>query len=156
MMPELGLDFTGWPVWAILILVATNTFREQISAFIPEAVHNFFRSRADRKKDREEHAQQIEEALLNSRLQHQAADQLRKSWREEQWAELLQQMQAWTHETLERQLVAILNSSERSNSELANLRLNSTRTNDLLSTMNANLTRLADLLSERDGKRPDS
>lgn len=117
-----GLDISTWPTWIIAILLVINLFKEQIAAFIPTAISDHFRFRAERTADQEEHAQLLEEVLLNGKLQTEAAEQLRKSWREEQWVELLQFKDSWLHEFLDAKLDRLQESADRQTKELAGLR----------------------------------
>lgn len=153
-MPDLTFDLARWPVWILFTLLAINIFKDSISSllvqFFPTAIREHFRYRAERKADREEHEQSIEATVLSSRLSRLEREQQRKSWREEQWVELIQQMQAWAYETLDKRLDGIQKGNDRSATELAQLRTNSVRANDLLTALNGNLTRLADILERRD------
>jgi hypothetical protein len=95
-----GLDTTSWPIWVLAILMVVNIFKEPIGAFLPQAAHNFFRHRA-KKSDRE---------------------QQRKSWREEQWIELVQKWDAFAQGTLAQELKSIRSTEQTSCEELAKLR----------------------------------
>lgn len=125
-MPVPSVDFSQWPVWLLAILIVVNLFKEQIGTVIPSAVRDIFKSRVDR----QEHSQQIEETLLNSRLQADATEQLRKSWREEQFAEMLHQKDSYLYEYLDKKVDKLADAQDR--------------TNDLLTTIHIALSKLAD------------
>lgn len=139
-MPGLQVDFSQWPTWLLFLLIVINLFKQQLIAFIPEAL----RHRAGRQADREEFKQGIEEALVNSRLQTEATDQLRKSWREEQWAEILQQMLGWLREDLEADMKQLQDGQAKLYETTIQVQRNTARTNDLLTTMNMTLSLLAE------------
>lgn len=145
-MGGIDLDFHTWPPWLLIILIAANLFKEQIGAllgsFIPTAVKDFFQFRAHRAANREEHVQLLEETLLNGQLQNEAVEQLRKSWREEQWAELVLRKDAWQQETLDRRLEALEVGQNRLIEVMIEVRDNSSSTNKILATIHVALTRL--------------
>lgn len=147
-MPGLQLDFAHWPTWLLVLLVAANLFKDQIgsliSSFIPTAIQDHFSNRAQRQADHEEHLQLLEEAILNGELQTNAAEQLRKSWREEQWAELLQRANAWQQETLARDLNEIKSSQAKLIEAMVATQHNTKRTSDILTTIHISLSKLAE------------
>lgn len=145
-----AIDLTRWPVWLVFALLVANLFKEQIGSFVPMAVRDFFRHRAARQIDREEFDQEIQEALVNSRLQSQATDELRKSWREEQWVELLQRKDAWLQDILEARLVAIQDINARTLEEAVRIKHGTERTNNILTTIHIVLSKLSDRLGGRD------
>lgn len=148
-MPGLQVDFSQWPTWLLFLLIVINLFKQQIAGFIPEAL----RHRAGREADREEFQQEIQENVLNFRLQAETTDQLRKSWREEQWVELLQQMLAWLREDLEKDMAEIQTGQGKLLETTIQVQRNTSRTNDLLTTMNMTLSLLAE--RSRPGSRSE-
>lgn len=143
-MPGLQVDFSQWPTWLLFVLIVINLFKQQIATFIPTTIRDIFQFRAGRQADREEFKQEMEQVQLNSRLQTEAADQLRKSWREEQWAEILQQMLAWLREDLEADMKELQAGQAKLNETTIQVQRNTARTNDLLTTMNMTLSLLAE------------
>ena len=147
-MPGLNVNFNEWPIWLLFLLMVINILKTPISAILPETLRewgvNPFKFRAEREMDRREHQQEIEQALVNSRLQAEATDALRKSWREEQWAEILQQMLAWLREDLQTDLKNMQATQTKQQETLVQVQKNTARTNDLLTTMNMTLSLLAE------------
>lgn len=143
-MGGVEVDFSRWPVWLMFVLLVANLFREQIGSFIPAAMREHFQDQAKRRSDEIEHAQEIEETLLNSKLQNEAAESLRKSWREEQWLELLHQKDAWLKEVFEERLKELQASSDKTLEAVTTIGHNTKRTNDLLTTIHICLSKMAD------------
>lgn len=143
-MPGLNVDFNQWPSWLLFLLIVINIFKAQIAAAIPDTVKNWFQFRVNRQADREEFQQEMAEVQLNSRLQSEAADQLRKSWREEQWVELLQQMLSWMREDLGKDITEIRAGQDKQMETLTQVQRNTLRTNDLLTTIHITLSKLAE------------
>lgn len=141
-MPQINFD--AWPTWLIFILLALNLFREQISSFVPTAIRDHFSHRARRMADREEHVQEIEETLLNNRMQTMATEQLRSSWREEQWVELLQRKDAWLIDQLDKRLLDLQASTDKLLEEQIKMRYGINRTNDILTTIHITLSKLVE------------
>ncbi len=135
-----SVDFSQWPMWLLAVLIVVNLFKEQIGTVIPSAVRDFFKSRGDR----QEHSLQIEETLLNSRLQADATEQLRKSWREEQFAEMIHQKDSYLYEYLDKKVDRLAIAQERAIEVLSSVVANTRRTNDLLTTIHIALSKLAD------------
>jgi hypothetical protein len=135
-----GVDFSQWPAWLLAVLIVINIFKQQLGALFPD----WLRHRLGRQADREEFQQAMHEVLVNSRLQNEATDQLRKSWREEQWAELLQQMLAWLREDLQADLKLLQSGQASLHETTIQVQRNTSRTNDLLTTMNMTLSLLAE------------
>jgi hypothetical protein len=123
-------DFTAWPIWLLAILVVVNIFKEQIGSFFPAAITDFFRFRAERKRDNQEHTQLLEER-----------EQQRKSWREEQWVELILRKDAWLQEHLEKQLAEIEKGNNRIVDAITEVQNTTRRTNDILATIHVALSR---------------
>lgn len=150
-----SIDMSQWPTWLLVTLLIINLFREQIGAFIPQALREHFTFRAKRKADKEEHQQQTEDTLLQSKLKAEdellqsklEAEQelrLRKSWREEQWVEILKQKDSWIQEELDGRLKENTKLLGKILEQMSNVRTNGIRTNDLLTSINSSLTRIAD------------
>lgn len=145
-MPGLNLDFNQLPAWLLAILILINIFKQPLSAFVPVAIRDFFTFRAKREADREEFAQGIEETLVNSRLQSEATEHLRRSWREEQWVELIQNKDAWLQDVLDKKLDGLQTGQAKLIEQTIQVQRNTLRTNDLLTAVNGNLSRVIDLL----------
>lgn len=128
----------------MFVLLVANLFREQIGSFIPTAIREHFQDLAKRRIDKIEHTQELEEALLNSKLQNEATESLRKSWREEQWVELLQQKDAWLKEIFEDRLDRLQDSSDKILETITAVQHNTKRTNDILTTINISLATVID------------
>jgi hypothetical protein len=91
-MPDIPDD---WPIWATLLFLILTTFKGTLIKFLPAAW-----------RSRQEHGQEIEEIQLNARLQTQASEQLRKSWREEMLLETIQNQQAFVQDVLTQEIKA--------------------------------------------------
>jgi len=78
-----------WPIWAVLLFLILSNFRGTLVKILPDAWQSH-----------QKHEQQIEEIELNARLQTTAGEQLRKSWRDEQFLELIQSNQTFTQDRL--------------------------------------------------------
>lgn len=89
-MPEIPED---WPIWATLLFLVLTAFKGTLVKFLPAAW-----------KSRQEHGQEIEEIQLNARLQDQATEHLRKSWREEILLETIQEQQAFVQGVLTQEI----------------------------------------------------
>ena len=121
-----------------------NLFRQQIGAFLPQAIHNLFSFRAKRRADREDHTQQTETTLLESKLKAEEFSSLRKAWREEQWVELIQKKDAWIQEELDDRLKEQSVVLGKISELMHDVRANGLQTNELLTTMNSSLARMAE------------
>lgn len=144
-MPGLSVDTSTWPIWAILILVTISTLQKPLSALLPESVRDFF----NRLARKQEHAQTIEESLVNHRFQTDVTEQLRKSWREEQFAEMLHQKDSYLYEYLDKKIDTIGAGQQRITEKLGFVEANTRRTNDLLTTIHIELSKIADRVKGR-------
>lgn len=113
-MPPIPED---WPLWAILLFLALSTFRGSLIKLLPGAVRSYL----DRAEKIEEHEQEIEEIQLNARLQTQASEQLRKSWREEMLLEIIQNQQSFSQDTLLGEVQALADLGHKIHEELLRL-----------------------------------
>lgn len=133
----MNIDYSQWPVWLVAVLLFVNLFREPLAALIAQAIPDHFRHYAGRRADREEHDQELEEVQLNARLQTAAAEQLRKSWREENLMSIVQEKDAF-----ERGLFDKLSTSlDRLSDRMEQFHRQQIRTNDLLTTLNITMSR---------------
>lgn len=82
-------DTSDWPIWAVLLFLILSQFRGTLIKILPDAW-----------KSHQKHEQEIEEIKLNARLQTTAGEQLRKSWRDEQFLDLLQSQQTFIQDRL--------------------------------------------------------
>lgn len=146
-----NIDFNQLPTWLLVLLIIINIFKQPLSAFVPSAIRDFFTFRAKREADREEFQQGLEETLVNSRLQTEAAEHLRRSWREEQWVELIQNKDAWLQDVLDKKLDALQAGQTKLIELTTQVQRNTLRSNDLLTAVNANLSKISDLLQSRPG-----
>lgn len=150
MPPE--IDLNTWPVWLAVTVVVIKLFQAEIGTLfgviLPQGVIDFFRHRAAREADREEHSQELEEVELNARLQDSAAASLRKSWREENLMALVQAKDEWEREVLSAEI-------RNQTRELTALHRQVIRTNDLLTAMNIQITRTNDILKNGNGRKLD-
>jgi hypothetical protein len=127
------IDYRQLPIWAILVLVIAREVKPLVVTFVPESLRTWW----VRRTDREEHVQEIEQAIVDSELQASAAAQLRESWKDENIFELLRQKDSFFYQFFGEQ-------AQEYGQRLAAIEENGTRTNDLLTLMNANLTKLID------------
>lgn len=147
-----GLDTSTLPIWLAVVLFLINLFREQLSVFVPQAVKDHFKTLAARRADRQEHEQDIEQALLDSRLQTSANEALRVNRLEGQLIEALHRKDSFIEKQLDMRLSEQQDLLRRNLEQVSHIRSNGSRTNDLLTAMNGNLTRLNDLLAASPGK----
>ena len=89
-MPDIPED---WPIWATLLFLILTAFKGTLVKMLPDAW-----------KSRQEHGQEIEEIELNAKLQKQASEQLRSSWREEQLIETVQAQQTFVQDVLTQEI----------------------------------------------------
>lgn len=89
-MPDIPED---WPIWAVLLFLILINFKGTLIKFLP-----------DTWRRHQEHGQEIEEIQLNAKLQTQASEQLRASWREEQLVETIQSHQDFIQNVLTQEI----------------------------------------------------
>lgn len=136
-----GIDYSRLPTWIVLILLLLNLFREQIGKFVPTAIREHFRNRAENQADQREHAQRIEETLIDNELQQRVTEQLRETRREDTLIKLLQDKDRWLENVLATQLERLGNGQEKMIEELKQIRGGITRTNNILTTIHIVLSR---------------
>ena len=120
-----------WPLWVVIIFQFLILFRNEIGKFLPSAISDHFRTRADRQADREEHKQAIEEVRLNAHLQAASAEQLRASWREEQWAVIVADQQTFIQNNLLLEIKNLNKQIDRQQQEIRALRRAVLRVGDI-------------------------
>ncbi len=95
-MPEIP---ENWPNWLTLILAVVYVLRGALVKLLPTSVQAIIENVSSRRTGQAEHNQEIEEVELNARLQTQASEQLRKSWREEMLLEIVQNQLSFAQDT---------------------------------------------------------
>lgn len=120
-MPEIPDD---WPIWATLLFLILSQFRGILAKILPNAW-----------RSHQEHEQEIEEIQLNAHLQTVAGEQLRKSWRDEQFLELLQAQQAFIQELLILEIKTQGGRIDRMQQEIRSLRRAVLRVGDITALM---------------------
>lgn len=73
------MDFTtpdNWPLWLAAVAVFVKMFQSELATFLPSAVREHFADRAARRRDRQEHRQEIEEANTEAMLQSSVTAQM--------------------------------------------------------------------------------
>lgn len=113
----------NWPLWAGILATLLLQFRGEIAGLL--------QSRTARSADRDEHDQEIEEIQLNARLQTDAAEQLRKSWRDEQYLEIVQDQQTFIQDLFRSQADELRNLQ----TELRGVRRAVLRTGDTVASL---------------------
>ena len=73
------MDFTApdnWPLWLAAVVVFVKMFQTELAAFLPTAVRERLASRAALRRDRQEHAQELEEASTEALMQSSVTAQM--------------------------------------------------------------------------------
>ena len=133
-----GLNFNEWPVWLVAILVVINIFKQPLGAILPD----WLKFRADRNADREEHKQAIEEALINSRLQANANEQLRAQLTEKQLFTLFEKMLSRVLEDFKNDLVQLKTGQSKQLETLTAIHAESKRISEFARGININISEL--------------
>ena len=121
-----AINLSGWPVWLLATLIVIDIFKRPLSTYLPEALRDYFRHRADQA-----------DAKLNSTLQSGVTADMREA-RKDNF------------------IMGELSSSLKGIGEdMKQVRLNGERTNGLLTGMNANLAKLTDLLTDAHQERQE-
>lgn len=147
-----GIDATTLPIWLAVVLFLINLFREQLGAFVPQAIRDHFQDQAKRAKNRESHKQEIEETLLDNLIQERVTDSLRDNSREGKLIDLIRQKDEYIQTKLDTRLDEQARLLGKMLEQMSHVRTNSGRTNDLLSAMNGSISRLADLIDHEPPK----
>lgn len=133
-MPDLtALNITSWPIWLVAVLVIINIFKQPLIGFLPGAIREHFRWRAERS-----------DVQLNSRLQREATDDLRRSWREENWMQLLADKDAWILGELNKRLEAINTTGQAILEENNRIRGEIKRAANIQETIHISLSKMAE------------
>ena len=117
----------NWPLWAGLLVTIILQFRGEIAGLL--------RARTERSADREEHEQEIEEVHLNARLQNDAADQLRKSWKDEQHIEIIRSWQSFVQDRLLAEIAGQAVESRKLQTEIRGVRRATGRLTDIVASL---------------------
>lgn len=117
-MPEIP---ENWPNWLTLILAIVYILRGALIKLLPTSLQAIIENISARRTDQAEHNQEIEEVELNARLQTQAGEQLRKSWREEMLLEVIQSQQAFIQDILLGEVRAVADLGHKIHEELLKL-----------------------------------
>lgn len=131
-MPEIP---ESWPNWLTLILATIYILRGVLVKFLPDTLQKAIENFSARRTDQAEHNQEIEEVQLNARLQTQASEQLRKSWREEMLLEIIQNQQTFAQDTLLGEVRALAGIGHQTHEELRNARRAIYRSANLTATL---------------------
>lgn len=95
------------PAWVIVALLLVNLFKNQIGSF----ASGYFGFWTERATDRDEFDQELAEVTLNARLQNDSAEQLQRSWMNEQLSEIIRANQDEQWRLIERLVTIIENKS---------------------------------------------
>lgn len=131
-MPEIP---ENWPNWLTLILAILYILRGALVKLLPTSVQTIIENVSARRTGQAKHNQEIEEVELNSRLQTQASEQLRKSWREEMLLEIIQSQQTFAQDTLLGEIRALAKAGHQTHEELRNARRAIYRSANLTATL---------------------
>lgn len=137
-LPNISVD--NWPTWLLFLFILINIFKQQLAAFVPQGIRDAFNHWAARRSDRQEHAQGIETAILDSKLQTAATEQLRASWREDKIFEMIHDKDSYLYDYFDGKLDGLKSGQDKQTEILSSIHRTSIRTNDLLTVMNQNLT----------------
>ncbi len=131
-MPEIP---ENWPNWLTLILATLYILRGALVKLLPTSVQTIIENVSARRAGQAEHNQEIEEVELNARLQTQASEQLRKSWREEMLLEIIQTQQAFVQDILLGEIRALAAVGHQTHEELRNAQRAIHRSANLTATL---------------------
>lgn len=65
----------SWPFWLIALSFLLNVFKSELAVFVPKTMREYFAARADLRRERQEHRQDIEEASAEAILSAAVAAQ---------------------------------------------------------------------------------
>lgn len=98
-------DFTPWGLVALLVINFVALFKMLAPQMWNDLAAKFQHDAAT-KSDLQEHAQELEEVLVNAKLQTRAADQLHVYALQEKLVELLEENLAWMRDRFDREFVS--------------------------------------------------